>query len=182
MGGLEAPSDDDIFVNGSDTIVHKNFNRKTVLNDLGLIRLPKNITFSKNVQPVKLPTSYRTYSGRAVYISGWGLTDNKTASDALQYFRTNIVTNKQCQAQWNKALKGKKKKVVSRSFVCVDTNRGMPCQGDSGSPMVLADGSRTLVGIVSHGLDPACKRKVPDISMRVSSFLKWIKLQTGGLK
>lgn len=181
MGGLEAPSDDDILVNGTDTIVHKNFNRKTVFNDLGLIRLPTNLTFSKNVQPVKLPSSYRTYTGRAVFISGWGLTDNKTASEALQYVRTNIVSNRQCQIQWNKALKGKKK-VVSRSFVCVDTKYGMPCQGDSGSPMVLADGSKTLVGIVSHGLDPACKRKVPDISMRVSSFLKWINQQTGGLK
>ncbi|XP_017102578.2 chymotrypsin-2 [Drosophila bipectinata] len=182
VGSLEAPGGDDILVNGSDIIVHKNFNRKTVFNDLGLIRLPKNLTFSSKVQPVKLPSSYRTYTGRSVFISGWGLTDNQTASESLQYLRTDVVSNKQCQSQWNKALKGKKKKVVSWTFVCVDTQQGMPCQGDSGSPMVLADGSKTLVGIVSHGLDPECKRKVPDISMRVSAFLRWINSNTGGLK
>ncbi|XP_017122071.1 brachyurin [Drosophila elegans] len=181
VGSVENFPGDEIVVNRSHTTVHSKFDRKTVINDVALIRLPKKLTFNRNIQPVKLPSVKRTYAGRMAIISGWGLTSKHQPSSVLQYIRVPIIANKECERQWNKQLKGKGRKVVPASFICIDSRAGLPCRGDSGGPMVLDDGSKTLVGIVSHGFDGACRLKVPDISTRVSSHLKWIKYYTGGL-
>ncbi|EDW93594.1 chymotrypsin-1 [Drosophila yakuba] len=181
VGNVTSLDDKEIVINRSHTIVHKQFDRKTVSNDIALIRLPKKLTFNKNIQPAKLPSAWKTYTGRKVIISGWGLTTTRKPSKVLQYIRAPIISNKECEKQWNKQLKSKSRKSVYSSFICIDSKKGLPCRGDSGGPMVLDDGSKTLVGIVSHGFDGECKLKVPDISTRVSSFVKWIKYNTGGL-
>ncbi|XP_017012421.2 chymotrypsin isoform X2 [Drosophila takahashii] len=153
VGRLESFNDKEIVVNRSHTIVHKKFDRRTVTNDIALIRLPKRLTFSRYIQAAKLPSSKKTYSGRRAIISGWGLTTKQQPSKVLQYIRVPIISNKECERQWNKQLNGTGRKVVPSSFICIDSRKGLPCRGDSGGPMVLDDGSRTLVGIVSHGFD-----------------------------
>ncbi|XP_017071334.1 trypsin [Drosophila eugracilis] len=172
----------EILVNRSNTIVHQKFDRKTVANDIALIKLPKKLTFNKYVQPARLPSTKYKYTGRTAIISGWGLTTKQQPSKWLQYIRVPIISNNECERQWNRQLNGKGRKVVPYSFICIDSKKGLPCRGDSGGPMVLDDGSRTLVGIVSHGFDGAFKKRLPDISTRVSSFLKWIKYYSNGLK
>ncbi|EDW50661.1 chymotrypsin [Drosophila sechellia] len=182
VGKVKSFDDKEIVVNRSYTIVHKKFDRKTVTNDIALIKLPKKLTFNKYIQPARLPSAKKTYTGRKAIISGWGLTTKQLPSQVLQYIRAPIISNKECERQWNKQLGGKSKKVVHNSFICIDSKKGLPCRGDSGGPMVLDDGTRTLVGIVSHGFDGECKLKLPDISTRVSAYLKWIKYYSGGLK
>lgn len=179
VGKVKSFDDKEIVVNRSYTIVHKKFDRKTVTNDIALIKLPKKLTFNKYIQPAKLPSAKKTYTGRKAIISGWGLTTKQLPSQVLQYIRAPIISNKECERQWNKQLGGKSKKVVHNGFICIDSKKGLPCRGDSGGPMVLDDGSRTLVGIVSHGFDGECKLKLPDVSTRVSSYLKWIKYYSG---
>ncbi|EDV51096.1 chymotrypsin-1 [Drosophila erecta] len=182
VGKVNYFDDKEIVVNRSHTIVHKKFDRRTALDDIALIRLPKKLTFNKHIQPAKLPSARKTYTGSKAIISGWGLTTKQLPSQVLQYIRAPIISNKECERQWNKQLKGKGKKSVHSSLICIDSKEGLPCRGDSGGPMVLDDSTRTLVGIVSHGFDGECKLKLPDISTRVSSFLKWINYNTGGLK
>ncbi|XP_017048687.1 chymotrypsin-2 [Drosophila ficusphila] len=182
VGSTESYPDNEIVIKRSNTIVHKRFDRKTVFNDIGLIKLPKKLVYNKHIQPAKLPSAKKTYAGRRAIISGWGQTNQGNASNVLLYIQAPIVTNRECESQWNKQLKNKGRKVVPSTFICINSEKGLPCSGDSGGPMVLDDGSRTLVGIVSHGFDAECKLKLPDISTRVSSFLKWIKYYTNGLK
>lgn len=175
MGSIDVPGDEKaIMVKPRDTIVHPKFNRETVENDIALIFLSKKLKYNRYIRPAKLPTT-STYSGRKAFVSGWGLTTEKEPSSVLQYLKVTILSNKECQRRWTKYLNatGKRKEVYS-SFVCINSEKGLPCQGDSGGPLVLADGSRTLVGVVSHGYDIDCKIKLPDISTRVSKFLKWI--------
>ncbi|XP_017017857.1 chymotrypsin-1 [Drosophila kikkawai] len=179
VGSLYAPGDEKaITVEPINTRVHKNFNRKTVENDLGLIKLPRMIKFNWLRQPVKLPKNpLRKFTGRQAVVAGWGLTTKKEPSSVLQYLNVTIISNSECQRQWTKQLNGTgKRKDIYSSFMCIDSKEGLPCQGDSGGPLVLADGSRTLVGVVSHGYDWACKIKVPDVSTRVSQFVKWIEI------
>nr|XP_016934811.1 chymotrypsin B [Drosophila suzukii] len=182
VGSLHSFEDKEIVLNRSHTIVHRKFDRKTVTNDIALIKLPKKLIFGKNIQAAKLPSTKKTYEGRKAIISGWGITTTQQPSRVLQYIRVPIISNKECERQWNKQLNGTGRKVVPSSFICIDSTKGLPCRGDSGGPMVLDDGSKTLVGIVSHGFDSECKLKLPDISTRVSSHLKWINYYTGGLK
>ncbi|XP_001353838.4 brachyurin [Drosophila pseudoobscura] len=180
VGSLEVDESKPFVVKKSATIVHKGFNRKIVANDIGLIKLPKDLTFNDRIQPAIFPDLGKTYEGKMAIISGWGLTSKQQASSVLQYIRAPIITNEECEKQWNKQLKGKRRKLVLDSFICIDSRAGLPCRGDSGGPLVLDDGSRTLVGIVSHGYDAKCQVKLPDVLTRVSSFLDWIAEQTGG--
>ncbi|KAH8304003.1 hypothetical protein KR018_001982, partial [Drosophila ironensis] len=182
VGTIEAPGEEGILVYKNDTIVHKKYDRKTVTHDIGLIRLPQNLTLSDSVRAVKLPSLWKSYAGRKAIVSGWGLTEEYMPSDELKYVQMTIISNKQCYKEWSNALKGKnRKKILPSSFICVEPKKGLPCSGDSGGPIVLADGSLTLVGLVSHGYDPKCMKKVPDVGTRVSSYLWWIKEQTDDL-
>lgn len=53
-------------------IAHEGFDTFLAVNDVGLIRLKKNITFSEKVQPVELPTENLTVFAKGVRLSGWG--------------------------------------------------------------------------------------------------------------
>ncbi|XP_022218702.2 chymotrypsin-2 [Drosophila obscura] len=182
VGSVEVQESEPFVVNKNATIVHKQFNRKIVANDIGLIKLPKDLKFNARIQPARLANPKESYIGKMAIISGWGVTSKQEASSVLQYIRAPIITNKECEKQWNKQLKGKRRKLVLDSFICIDSRAGLPCRGDSGGPLVLDDGSKTLVGIVSHGYDDKCQVTLPDVLTRVSSFLGWIKEQTGGLE
>ncbi|KAH8302549.1 hypothetical protein KR044_008128 [Drosophila immigrans] len=163
------------------TAVHPNYDRGTVAFDIGLIKLPRHLKMSDSIKAAKLPKRNNDlYVGRSAIVSGWGLTANERPTDLLQYLTVKIISNKQCEQAWNDQLKGDKKLMLN-SFLCIDSSKGLPCLGDSGGPLVLDDGSRTLVGVVSHGYDAKCRITVPDIFTRVSSFINWIEKYTGKL-
>lgn len=176
------PGSVEMWVKKSDTIVHHQYDRYTVAFDIGLIKLPRDLKMNANIQPAKLPkrNDKNTYLGRSAIASGWGLTAKQEPSDRLQFITLKIISNEQCEQDWNDKLKGEKKLMLN-SFLCVDSTRGLPCRGDSGGPLVLADNSRIIVGIVSHGFDDSCRIKVPDIFTRVTSFVDWIEKYTGRL-
>ena len=52
------------------------------------------------------------------------------------------------------------------------------CRGDSGGPLVNKSGE--LVGIVSWGSSRCADDGAPDVYVRVSSYVQWIKVATGG--
>ncbi|TDG53404.1 hypothetical protein AWZ03_000219 [Drosophila navojoa] len=188
FAGIVNTTDDDepgrveILVDKQDTIVHADYDELLATNDIALIHLPKDLQFSAYIQLAKLPNRKRpsTYEGRKALVSGWGRMANQEPAEILQYLQVKIIPNILCELLWNKVLVAEKK-IILDSFLCVDTQRGMPCVGDSGGPLVLDDGSNVLVGVVSHGYDSKCKRPVPDVFMRVSSFLDWIEQRTGSL-
>ncbi|XP_068143211.1 collagenase [Drosophila tropicalis] len=181
LGRSKMSANKEIAVNISDIRVHSKFDRRSVANDIALIKLPRQLKFNTLIQPIKLPSDANDdYTNRTAIFSGWGLTGKQQASDSLQYQRAKVISNEQCEIKWNHQLQNGAKKLVLSSFICIESKNGLPCRGDSGGPLVLDDGSRTLIGIVSHGYDEKCLMKVPDIFTRVSSFLDWITEMTKG--
>ncbi|KAH8408528.1 hypothetical protein KR215_006979 [Drosophila sulfurigaster] len=175
-----SPGSVQMWIKKSDTIVHPNYDRGTVAFDIGLIKLPRELKMSDSIRAAKLPkrNDKALYVGRTAIVSGWGLMAKQQTTDLLQHLTVKIISNKQCEQAWNDQLKGDKKLMLN-SFLCTDSSKGLPCLGDSGGPLVLDDGSRTIVGIVSHGYDGKCVIRVPDIFTRVSSFRNWIEKYTG---
>lgn len=169
-------------VRSRDAKVHPDYDRDTVANDIGLLRLPRELKLNKYVQTAKLPKRQdnNTYVGQLATIAGWGLMAHEKPTDLLQYINVTIISNQQCEQEWNDELKGNRKLMLD-SFICINSTEGLPCRGDSGGPLVLANNTRTVVGIVSHGFDAQCQVRVPDIFTRVSSFLDWIEKHTGRL-
>ncbi|XP_013114267.1 serine protease 1-like [Stomoxys calcitrans] len=157
-------------------IVHSGWNPKNVRNDISLIKIPAT-TFTANIQPVKLPAianSYPTYTGENVIASGWGQTSDAVlgVTTDLQWARMQVVANKVCAATYGNSI------VVS-SNICVSTPGGVsPCNGDSGGPLVL-ESTKVQIGLTSFGTADGCEKGYPAAFTRLTSYLDWIKANTG---
>ena len=58
------------------TIVHPKYNKKTLNNDIALIKLSSPISFPSNnkIAPVCLPESGNDFTGEDAIVTGWGTT------------------------------------------------------------------------------------------------------------
>jgi len=161
-------------VSSSNWIQHANYISLTVRNDISLIKTPA-VTFSASVNKIALPaiaSSYSTYVGQTAVASGWGMTaDTETsATKNLQFADLTVIANSVCQQTFGSL-------VVTSKVICVATpNSISTCQGDSGGPLAL-DG--TLIGITSFGAEDGCEIGAPAAFTRVTSYLDWIKTNSG---
>jgi len=157
-------------------IMHPHFNPRTLINDIGLIRL-RSATPSLLQHPfvgvIRLPniTDARIdLTGRSSTVSGFGTAGIGTgASEVLRFITVPVISNQEC----SDVFQG----FITPSNLCVSTAGGRsPCQGDSGGPLTtIIDRNRTIViGIVSFGTED-CSVGVPSAFARVTSFLSWIE-------
>jgi len=88
----------------------------------------------------------------------------------LQYTDLTVIENSVCQKSFNSLI-------VTSRVICVATPKGTStCQGDSGGPLAL-DG--VLIGITSFGSPDGCQVDEPAAFTRVTSYLDWIKANSG---
>merc|ERR1712227_427686 len=159
--------------------LHPDYNSRTVDNDIAVLELAEDLTFTDKIKPACLPSSEtKDYSGSASTISGWGGT--------IGYGRNEQQPQqpKQC------TLKETIVKLISSSDpicsklpglatsskikLCAFAKDTDTCQGDSGGPLTVPEnGKYTLVGVVSYGW--GCASSTPGIYARVQGFLPWIK-------
>ncbi|EDV90250.1 GH23606, partial [Drosophila grimshawi] len=162
-------------VQKSGIIVHSGYNSKTLINDISLIQIPA-VAFTSKIQVVALPAqsgSYSTYENSEVVASGWGrTTDSATAvSSNLMYVYLKVIANSVCAKTYGST--------VTAGNICVATPSGQStCQGDSGGPLVLTS-SKIQVGLTSFGAAAGCEKGYPAAFTRITSFLPWIKSNTG---
>ncbi|KAH8390666.1 hypothetical protein KR215_009571 [Drosophila sulfurigaster] len=165
-----------LIVKRKNIIVHPEYDPHELLNDIALIRLPAEILFDEYIQPAKLPDLDKLYDNEVGVISGWGVfdRDSQNTPNNLQYLNVTIFPYEECKPivhKYNYA------KLFPTSYICLKPSQGCTCGGDSGGPLAIRneDGSSTIVGITSFGMDDTCDPNMPDIFTRVSSFLQWIK-------
>ncbi|KAH8331842.1 hypothetical protein KR074_011125 [Drosophila pseudoananassae] len=161
-------------ISSSDFIQHKNYLSLTVRNDISLIKTP-SISFSAAVNKIALPaiaSSYSTYVGQTAIASGWGLTSDSATAVAknLQFADLTVISNAECKKSFSSLI------VTSRVICVASSNAISTCQGDSGGPLAL-DG--TLIGITSFGSPDGCEVGSPAAFTRVTSYLDWIKENSG---
>ncbi|KAG8230974.1 hypothetical protein J437_LFUL003932 [Ladona fulva] len=148
-------------------------------NDIALLKLSSPLTLTATVQPIALPKANEIPSGQ-VTLSGWGSTNGNDATGlnpklptVLQTVDLPIVDYETCLAAWGSDSP------LRDTNVCTGPMEGgqSPCQGDSGGPLIAvgADGSRTLVGVVSWGSVPCGSKGAPSVYTRVSAFLDFIQ-------
>lgn len=56
-------------------VIHPNFSRLFLENDIALVELEEPVTFDDNVQPICLPSEDDDFTGQNAYVSGWGYTE-----------------------------------------------------------------------------------------------------------
>ncbi|KAH8266220.1 hypothetical protein KR038_009436, partial [Drosophila bunnanda] len=159
----------------SDIIIHADWNSSNLRNDISLIKIP-SVSYTTKIKAVALPaisSSYSTYVGETVTASGWGrMSDSSTGvASQLQYAELTVVANSVCQSTYGSSI-------VVGSMLCVSTPNGVStCNGDSGGPLVTK--STVQIGLTSFGAAAGCEKGYPAAFTRLTSYLDWIKTNTG---
>ncbi len=163
-------------------ILHPDYNPMTYENDIAILELSK----ASAIAPVKLEGVSAPAIGDAQFaatrgrVLGWGRVDTAdpfSTSSILKFAPVPVVTNKNCTLPANFSQYG----AIDVRRVCaggegdVDT-----CNGDSGGPLLMMDGSQNLVqlGITSFGSQICAQKGVYGVYTRVGTFAPWVKNNT----
>ncbi|XP_076332764.1 trypsin-1-like [Tachypleus tridentatus] len=159
----------------SAVIVHPQYKKDFLSNDIALIRLKEELSLNERVNLVCLPTSHLSNAGLIATVIGWGRT-SAFGSISTQQMEADIpIWNQQeCKKKWETA-----NVKITSSMICAGGQTTDSCSGDSGGPMVIKeDGRITILGIVSFGLEICAYPGWPSVYTKVSSFIDWIEENT----
>jgi len=161
------------WISAKRVINHPNYGNHD--NDIAVLELSEDITFTANIKPACLPTSAtKDYSNLASTISGWGGTIGYSGAQPQQpqqcTLKESVVKVLSPTSQKCSSFLGT---TTSTSKLCAWAEGTDTCQGDSGGPLTVAEnGKFTLIGVVSYGA--GCAASTPGIYARVQGFLPWI--------
>ncbi|XP_053955273.1 serine protease nudel isoform X2 [Anastrepha ludens] len=164
----------------SHVVVHQAYERRSMRNDLAMLRMREPLMFNRWVKPICMPDIGRTTAGEdwiwgpeentLCTVVGWGAMREKgPGSDQLR--EVMVPIRKQCTELEDK---------YSENVCAGDVDGGRDaCQGDSGGPLFCRSVNNTeewyLAGVVSHGNGCARPGEVGAYS-RVALYLDWIAL------
>ncbi|XP_053690915.1 CLIP domain-containing serine protease B4-like [Sabethes cyaneus] len=162
----------------AEVIPHEDYIFDDDLNDadIAVLRLQKVLDFSDHIVPICLwpgDNNLRKIVGSEGYVAGWGDTEDG-ASQVPTYIHTAIVNREQCNRNWDRQYR------ASTRVFCGDGQGAVPCNGDSGSGLVLKRGTQYyLRGVVSRGrTDPntlKCDASKYVIYTDVAPFRFWLR-------
>jgi len=146
----------------------------TLENDILLLRLDKDVSFTDRIHPACLPKDLsQKYDSGKVFVAGWGkIQDRGRMSQVLKKTTIQLfpLENRMCKNTAEKYYSGE----IPKSQLCAYGQDTDSCAGDSGGPLIrLENGRYTVIGLVSYGYICA-SRNHAGMYTRVTSFMKWI--------
>ncbi|XP_065340212.1 CLIP domain-containing serine protease B9-like [Cloeon dipterum] len=174
--GVEKCADPPLTVLVESAKAHEKYGGVDRFNDIGLVRLERNVPFTNYTKPVCLPLSdtllKSSFAGSIHEIAGWGRTENSSSSDVKLKVSLRVFENDRCAAQYRVLYPSVK---LDSSQLCAGGEQGRDsCSGDSGGPLVAQNGKWFVTGVVSYGPRNCGTQDLPGIYTRVTSFLPWI--------
>jgi len=169
--GADTLENDEPFLEVSGTWKDTRYSKKTITNDLGLLKLTRPVT---DVRPVALPTAAQLSKVSKLSkfkMYGWGLDQN---DEVAKFLRTANLDLQDAAAKRAYGT-GFKPEIMLASgrYIKAEKLYAGGCHGDSGGPLIgLVDGKTTLVGLTSWGSAEGCDRGKPTIFTRLSYYLK----------
>ncbi|XP_076055274.1 trypsin delta-like [Oratosquilla oratoria] len=169
-------TEDTVTVPASNLISHESYDDETSDNDIALIRLDQDITFSWMKVPICLAKAEDFVAGSKVVASGWG---DKVENDPNSYSKPstvelNLTTIADCTAATNTYT------TWTDNMICASAPNKDSCQGDSGGPLIIerSTGFWLQIGIVSFG--QGCARpNPPGVYTNLANYESWIATKTG---
>jgi hypothetical protein len=160
--------------------VHPGFDRRTLDNDIAIIKLPHSPSLDcTSVYPVCLPSKTRDgnfiRAHREGIVTGWGKVNSTVSrSTCLRKGHVRLASRRICDISHGKYD-------MTSSMMCATDYNGA-CEGDSGGPLVVQnpqyDNRYVLAGIVSWGIGCGRTEKL-GVYTSVLSHLDWIKDSCG---
>jgi len=148
--------------------LHPHYNRRTIENDICLLKLAHKATLGDHVGLIDLPSEHEEYEeGSMCTVSGWGATsEGGDIANKLKKVKVPIVTDDDCRKVYGESD-------IIDSMMCAGFQAGGKdsCQGDSGGPFMCGN---QLSGVVSWGYGCA-NAGYPGVYTQTSYFLHWIK-------
>uniref|UniRef100_H2YC28 Peptidase S1 domain-containing protein n=1 Tax=Ciona savignyi TaxID=51511 RepID=H2YC28_CIOSA len=148
----------------------------TFKHDVALVQLDGSVEWSRNVQPLCLPSGVDPSESETCYITGWGHTESN-ARDLSRELREAVVpvlSNKRCRRlgsgynTMNMTLH-----LCAGDPVLSDRDT---CPGDSGGPITCErEGHWYLAGVTSHSLESCGSQNHVGIYARVTAYERWIR-------
>ncbi|XP_055324477.1 serine protease 7 [Sitodiplosis mosellana] len=165
-----------ITVGVEQKIPHERYNEKNKnrANDIGLIRLDSEVTFTDYVRPICLPSSVnspRTLPNERLVAAGWGRSTTMRQSAIKQHVELPVYDHEECTNKYRAlGISVNKNQVCAGGIFGFDT-----CDGDSGNPLmkVLASGW-VVEALVSFGRGCGLE-DFPAVYTKVSNYDNWIK-------
>ncbi|XP_023932761.1 trypsin-like [Lingula anatina] len=163
-----------IKVQAKEIYIHRKYNKRSLSNDVALIKLKNRVTFTDQISPVCLPTvNEELADGHYCETTGWGWTGG-FYSKKLRQVNVPYITTSSCK----KTNYGKE---IESSMVCAGPLEGGKdaCYGDSGGPLVCKIESGDTVTWVQHGITSwgygCAQPNSPGVYSKVSYLIPWIQ-------
>uniref|UniRef100_A0A1A9X5G5 Peptidase S1 domain-containing protein n=1 Tax=Glossina brevipalpis TaxID=37001 RepID=A0A1A9X5G5_9MUSC len=147
-----------------DIIVGSNFHSKRLTDDIAVLVLNETVPDDfKAAAIIEMNDKTEVAAGTKCIVTGWGLINNKTYPEQLQFIEVPIIDKGRCLELYGG-------KVFKEGMLCAGyiTGEKDACTGDSGGPLVC---DNKLVGIVSSGLGCA-KSGYPGIYTDVAFYMQ----------
>ncbi|XP_031354798.1 phenoloxidase-activating factor 3-like [Photinus pyralis] len=155
-----------------EAVPHADFDKDTSKNDIGLIRLSRNVEYSDYIRPICLPTpnSRVIRGGEELALSGWGLLSD---GGNLTEVKKKILATAVCLRQCNRFYRTFDK-VLDRNNICAIETVSYSCHGDGGGPLMMSVRSQwEVVGLLLFGV--RCDATTPSVYLNVKNYVGWIK-------
>jgi len=162
-------------VDVEEIIMHPDYDRKKIANDIALLRLAQPVDIEAIIRPACIPSdNSENYDNEDAIVAGWGSKEQGgSVSSTLQKVTVPVIPNKTCN--WRSLYLGR----ITESQLCAGelaSGGKDSCQGDSGGPLVVThkNDQKILAGVVSYGY--GCARPLaPGVYTRVSFYSQWIQ-------
>ncbi|XP_030800144.1 acrosin-like [Camarhynchus parvulus] len=161
--------------NVKKVVIHRNYKRRDMSNDIALMQLDRPVLCSSYTQLACLaePT-LSVYELRNCWIAGWGATTARSlgSADHLQQAKVKLIDLQLCNStDWYAGE-------IHTHNLCAGYPQGTidSCKGDSGGPLMCQDNNAAywwVIGLTSWG--KGCARAMrPGVYVSVQYFYDWI--------
>lgn len=159
-------------IQSTNFVIHRDYDRFDLVNDIGLITLPQPVTPTRLIQPIFLFLA-DVPPGTEAQVTGRGIRsdNNRVISPTLQYTNATTISNADCTDIF--------RDLIDQKQVCAwdRLTNSSACAGDSGSPLFkIILGIPFQIGIVSAGTF-SCELGFPVIYTRIYPYIPWILAQ-----
>ncbi|XP_064544351.1 serine protease grass-like [Drosophila montana] len=167
-----APPVEDISI--ERIIVHEDYSRESVHNDIALVKLSRDVEFKQHIRPICLPVNatlqQQPEEMEEFQVTGWGKTENVFMSDNIMESKIPRIPREECTRSLQRDIR--------KSQLCAGNLGKDSCKGDSGGPLLYLseynENQRYVqFGIVSYG-SRICGDGYPAVYTNVGSYMRWI--------
>lgn len=145
-------------------------------NDIALIKLAKEVQFTKYIQPICMPFTVSDYepptNDTNFTIAGWGTRRYTFNNEILEFVEIPFFPFADCEQIYEYYGRD-----LTDNSICAGGVIGENfCYKDGGGPLMRQIGDQWILeGIITKNIEDGCASKTPGVFINVIKYERWIK-------